>query len=93
MSTNAAALRRGLCGGGAGNVASPELGSLHGEDEKIEELKAELLVRWSGERCGGELGEALAARAQPLLLRHEASKGRAGEVSEQGGEAEASWCP
>jgi hypothetical protein len=36
-------------------VASPELGSLREEDEEIEELKAELLARWSRERCGGEL--------------------------------------
>jgi hypothetical protein len=30
------------------------LSSLHGEDEEIEELKADLLARWSRERCGGE---------------------------------------
>jgi hypothetical protein len=35
-------------------VASPELDSLRGEDEEIEELKAELLVRWNGARPGGE---------------------------------------
>jgi hypothetical protein len=29
------------------------LGSLHGEDEEIEELKAKLLVRWSREQCSG----------------------------------------
>jgi hypothetical protein len=36
-------------------VASPELGSLRGEDVEIEDLKVELLARWSGERCDGEL--------------------------------------
>jgi hypothetical protein len=39
-------------------VASPELDSLRGEDEEIEELKAELLVRWNGARPGGERARA-----------------------------------
>ena len=51
-------LRRVSDGGGNDNAATPEVGRLHGYDDVIEELKAELWARWSEARCGGENARA-----------------------------------
>ena len=47
-------LRRASDGGGNDNADTPEIGQLRGDDDMIEELKAELRARWSKARCGGE---------------------------------------
>ena len=51
-------LRRASDDGGNDNAATPEVGRLRGDDNMIEELKAELWVRWSEARCGDERARA-----------------------------------
>ena len=51
-------LRRASDGGGNDNADTPEIGQLRGDDDMIEELKAELWARWSKARRGGEHARA-----------------------------------
>jgi hypothetical protein len=53
-SSSMAELRRAFRGGSTGNAALPGLGSLCGEDEEIEGLKAELGTQFGRRWCGGE---------------------------------------
>jgi hypothetical protein len=72
-------LRRDHRDGGVGNAALPGFGSLRGEDEGIEGLRAELGTRFGTRWCGGERARARQSLWQQWRLGFSASGASAKE--------------